>query len=46
LATGSLGRYKDGKLVEELVYFDALDMQQQLGFMLTPPAANAAGTAK
>ena len=35
----SLGRYNDGKMVEELVYFDALDMQQQLGFTLAPPAS-------
>lgn len=32
-------RYKDGKIVEELVYFDALDMQTQLGYILLPPAA-------
>jgi steroid delta-isomerase-like uncharacterized protein len=34
-------RYQDGKIVEELVYFDALDMQQQLGLS---PASTAAPT--
>ncbi|MGH7628443.1 MAG: ester cyclase [Gemmatimonadales bacterium] len=30
-------RYQDGKIVEELVYFDAGDWQKQLGFTSTPP---------
>lgn len=34
--------YQDGKVVDELVYFDALDMQQQLGYTLAPPASPAA----
>lgn len=38
-------RYRDGKISEELVGFDALDMQMQLGYTLTPPApATAAAT--
>jgi len=36
-------RYRDGKISEELVYFDALDMQTQLGYTLTPPEAATAG---
>ncbi|HXQ31247.1 MAG TPA: ester cyclase [Steroidobacteraceae bacterium] len=35
-------RYQDGKIIDELVYFDALDFQQQLGFTLTPPASTPA----
>jgi predicted ester cyclase len=31
--------YQDGKIVDELVYFDALDMQLQLGYTLAPPAS-------
>jgi hypothetical protein len=42
----SLGRYQDGTMVEELAYFDALNMQQQLGFTPTPPASGAAPAAK
>jgi predicted ester cyclase len=34
----SFGRYADGKLVEELVYFDALDMMTQLGLIPDPSA--------
>lgn len=33
----SVGRYEEGKLVEEAVYFDNLDFMTQLGFTLTPP---------
>jgi len=39
-------RYQDGKLIEELVYFDALDFQQKLGFTLTPPASTPAAASK
>ena len=39
-------RYQDGKIVEELVFFDVLDWQTQLGFTLTPPASGAAPAAK
>lgn len=35
-------RYRDGKISDELVYFDALDMQTQLGYTLTPPTPVAA----
>ena len=42
----TLMRYKDGKIVEELVYFDALDMQTQLGYVLTPPAPAEAAAAE
>jgi len=34
----TLLRFKDGMIAEEIVYFDALDMQTQLGYTLTPPA--------
>lgn len=33
--------YKDGKMVEERAFFDAADLNQQLGFTITPPAAAA-----
>jgi len=36
---GSFGRYSGGKLVEEIVYFDALDMMAQLGLVAPPPAS-------
>jgi len=37
--TGStLIRYRDGKIAEEIVHFDVLDWQMQLGYTLTPPA--------
>ncbi len=39
-------RHKDGKIVEELVYFDALDMQTQLGYTLTAPAPAEATAAQ
>jgi hypothetical protein len=39
-------RYKDGKIAEEIVYFDALDMQTQLGYMLTSPASAEATAAQ
>jgi steroid delta-isomerase-like uncharacterized protein len=32
----SFGRYADGKMTEELVYFDALDMMAQLGLIDMP----------
>ena len=32
-------RYADGKPVEELVYWDDLELNQQLGFTLVPPDA-------
>ncbi len=38
----SLIRYRDGKISEEIVYFDVLDWQQQLGYTLSPPASDAA----
>ena len=34
-------RFQDGKIVEELVFFDALDWQNQLGFTSMPPASAA-----
>ena len=34
----SHGRYRDGKLVEELVYFDGLEMLGQLGLVDLPGA--------
>jgi len=37
----SVSRYEEGKLVEELVYFDNLDFMTQLGFKLTPPEEEA-----
>lgn len=39
-------RHVDGKIVDEVVYFDALDMQTQLGYTLTPPAPAAAAAAE
>lgn len=33
----TLMRYQDGKAVEEIVYWDDLDFNQQLGFVLVPP---------
>jgi steroid delta-isomerase-like uncharacterized protein len=39
-------RYQDGKIAEELVYFDVLDWQTQLGYTLTPPAAAEATAAQ
>lgn len=35
-------RYQDDKIAEELVYFDVLDWQTQLGYTVTPPAAGKA----
>ncbi len=32
-------RYQEGKIAEEIVYFDVLDWQMQLGYTMTPPAA-------
>ena len=32
----SFGRYQGGKLTEELVYFDAMDMMAQLGLVQLP----------
>lgn len=34
----TLIRYRDGKIAEEVVYFDVLGWQTQLGFTLAPPA--------
>jgi hypothetical protein len=45
LTGATLIRYQDGKIDEELVYFDALDWQTQLGFTLTPPASGEAPAA-
>jgi steroid delta-isomerase-like uncharacterized protein len=42
----TLLRYRDGKIAEELVYFDALDMQQQLGFVPMPVAVDPAPETK
>lgn len=33
----AIERVEDGKIVEEWVYFNVLDLLQQLGFTLTPP---------
>jgi steroid delta-isomerase-like uncharacterized protein len=38
LSGASLARFQDGKIAEELVFFDQLDWQMQLGYTLTPPA--------
>lgn len=38
----TLLRYRDGKIATELVYFDALDWQTQLGYTLVPPAGAGA----
>lgn len=34
----SIARYEGGKMVEDWVYADSLDMMTQLGFSLAPPA--------
>lgn len=39
-------RYQDDKIAEELVYFDVLDWQLQLGYTLTPPASGEAPAAQ
>jgi steroid delta-isomerase-like uncharacterized protein len=39
-------RYQDGKIAEEIVYFDVLDWQTQLGYTMTPPAAAEATAAQ
>jgi predicted ester cyclase len=36
----SHGRYAEGKLVEELVFFDAMDMMTQLGLVPDPSAGS------
>jgi SnoaL-like polyketide cyclase len=41
LSGTTLIHYRDGKIADEGVKFDALDWYQQLGFTLTPPAAEA-----
>ncbi len=33
--------YKGGKMIEERAFFDAADLNQQLGYTITPPAAAA-----
>jgi steroid delta-isomerase-like uncharacterized protein len=45
LSGSTLMRYRDGKIAEEIVYFDVLDWQMQLGYTLTPPVAAAAPAA-
>jgi len=40
----SFARYEGGKLIEELVYFDALEFLSQLG-LIEPPKLAAAGQA-
>jgi steroid delta-isomerase-like uncharacterized protein len=35
----ALSRVKDGKIIEEWVYFNVLDLMTQLGFSLQPPQA-------
>jgi len=42
----TLIRYQDGKIAEELVFFDALDWRTQMGFTLTPPASGEAPAAQ
>lgn len=37
----SLIRYASGKIADETVYFDSLDMSQQLGYTVVPPAGAA-----
>ncbi len=32
-------RYEGGKIADELLYYDQLDFNEQLGYTLTPPAA-------
>jgi steroid delta-isomerase-like uncharacterized protein len=46
LSGSTLMHYRDGKIAEEIVYFDVLDWQMQLGYTLTPPAAAAAPAAQ
>jgi predicted ester cyclase len=41
LSGSTLIRYRDGKIAEEIVNFDVLDWQTQLGYTLSPPAATA-----
>ncbi len=45
LSGATLIRYRDGKIAEELVYFDLLEWQTQLGYTVTPPASEAAPAA-
>src|SRR5262245_52905977 len=42
----TLLRYRNGKIAEELVYFDALDMQQQLGLISMPVGVDPAPETK
>jgi ketosteroid isomerase-like protein len=42
LSGSTLMRYREGKIAEEIVNFDVLDWQMQLGYTLTPPAAPTA----
>jgi len=37
----AIDRVANGKIVEEWVYFNVLDLMQQLGFTLVPPAPPA-----
>jgi predicted ester cyclase len=38
----TLLRWRDGKIAAEIVQFDALAWQTQLGYMLVPPAGGEA----
>jgi steroid delta-isomerase-like uncharacterized protein len=42
----SIDYLRDGKMVKEVVIFNALEMLMQLGFTLNPPAPPAAGPVK
>jgi len=42
----ALIHYRDGKMAEEIVQFDRLGWMQQLGYTLTPPAAEPAPAGK
>lgn len=42
ISGASVARYEGGKLIEELVYFDALEFLSQLG-LIEPPTLAAAG---
>jgi len=39
----AIDRVANGKIVEEWVYFNVLDLFQQLGFSLTPPSTSTGG---
>ncbi len=46
LSGATFVRYQDGKIAEEIVYFDVLDWQMQLGYTLIPPATGEMPTAQ